>query len=345
MKVGIDVSQSVYGTGVADYTIELVRHLSRLTTVIPVGFTLRRRRELKELFPQVSVYPIPPSALNLLWNRLHVINFENFAPGNIDVYHSSDWTQAPDSSPKVTTIHDLTPFLFPGETDPQVRSVHSARMRWVVKECDRIICVSRSTASDLHGLFPQTIKRTVVIPEALPARFLLKSKVINHKSYILAIGARSPRKNIPRLISAWKTYKSRYRLPEKLIIIGERPNRPEGTFGVEYTGYVSDQRLVDLMAGAVAFVYPSLYEGFGIPLLIAWQHQVPVACSDTSCFPEVAGKAAHFFDPTNPEAIASAISQAIKQRTRLITAGTSRLTHFSWTDTAAATIKVYQQVC
>src|SRR3989344_454727 len=266
MKVGIDVSAAVYGTGVSDYTVELVHHLSHPggVQVIPVGFSLRRRRELISLFPGVTTYPIPPTVLHYLWNKLHIYNFENFAPGNIDVYHSSDWAQAPDSNPKVTTVHDLAPFLYSGETSPQIVSVHTARLNWVVRDCDRIICVSQSTETDLLRLFPKTRGRTVVIPEALPTRYLHTPRPSPHKDYIVTIGARQGRKNIPRLISAFSTYKSKYRLPEKLIIIGEsahvHPGGVQGRSGDEifFTGYVSDQELVNYLGHAAAFVYPSL---------------------------------------------------------------------------------------
>src|SRR3989344_2177906 len=213
MRVGIDVSSVVYGTGVSDYTLELVRHLEHLgggrkdspeVKVVPVGFSLRRQADLKRLIPACAVYPLPPTALHYLWNKFHVLNFENFAPGRIDVYHSSDWAQAPDSHPKVTTVHDLAPLLYPAETTQglirNIVSTHTARLHWVTLECDRIICVSRATESDLIHLFPKTKGRTTVIPEALPSRFNLQPSHTHSDPYILAIGARQPRKNINRLI-------------------------------------------------------------------------------------------------------------------------------------------------
>ncbi|OGC99757.1 hypothetical protein A3H89_02510 [Candidatus Amesbacteria bacterium RIFCSPLOWO2_02_FULL_48_11] len=349
MRVGIDVSQAVYGTGVSDYTIELVCNL-QCVEVVPVGFSLRRQSDLKRLFPQVAVYPIPPTALDWLWNRLHVVNFENFAPGNIDIYHSSDWAQAPDSSKKVTTIHDLSPLLFPRESDPRIVSVHQARLRWVVKECDAVICVSKNSAADFQKLFDYPTSKINVIPEALPSRFLLKPNGYNLEPYLVAIGARQPRKNIPRLISAWQKFRHKFNLPEKLVIIGEPP-QPSHLKGVipkspevEFTGYVSDQKLIDLIAGAAAFVYPSLYEGFGLPILIAFHHRVPVACSNTSSIPEVAGPAATYFDPENEESMASGIASAIKNRRQLITTGSKQLTKFSWTKTAQSTLTVYKNI-
>ena len=345
MKVGIDVSQAVYGTGVSDYTIELVNNLKKITSVVPVGFSLRRQSELKKLFPDASVFPIPPTALHLLWNRLHIVNFENFTPGKIDIYHSSDWTQAPDSTRKITTVHDLTPFIYPAEHHSRIVAVHKARMHWVVRECDAVICVSENTAADFARLFAYPRENIHVIPEALPSRFEIVPGPSPYENYLVAIGTRQPRKNIDRLVSAFIKYQSRYRLPEKLVIIGEKPpreSRPDPS--VIFTGYVSDQELADLLAGAVCFVYPSLYEGFGIPVLISFYHHVPVACSRTSSFPEVAGSAAAYFNPADGESIALGVQKAIKNHKQIVTLGTAQLQKFSWAQTAQATLQFYNSI-
>lgn len=338
MRVALDISQAAFGTGVSDYTIELARHLPN---ALPFGYSLRRQSDLKRIFPRAKIFPIPPAFMHYLWNRLHVLPVENLT-GPIDIYHSSDWAQGPSRAKKVTTVHDLAPFLYPAETSPQIVSVHTARLAWVVKECDRIICVSKSTLDDLHRLFPATQNRTVVIPEALPSRFLLQPNIINHKPYLVAIGARQPRKNIARLVSSFL----KHRPAEKLIIVGERSNQVTiNDERVVFTGYISDQDLVNYLAGAKCFVYPSLYEGFGLPILAAFYHRVPVACSDIPVFHGTAGPAAAFFDPRDEESIADSIATAIKNRSKLIELGTHQLPNFSWSQTAAETIKVYKSLC
>ena len=338
MKVGIDVSQSIYGTGVSDYTIDLVSHLPQSALF---GYSLRRQSDLRRLFPTSKIYPFPPVAMHYLWNKLHILTPETLI-GPIDVYHSSDWAQAPSGAKKVTTVHDLAPFLYSQETSSQIISVHTARMKWVVKECDAIICVSRNTESDLHHLFPSTVSRTIVIPEALPSRFLLKPACykMKAKSYLLAIGTRQPRKNILRLISAFLKYSP----TEKLVIIGENSlslSQPSITF----TGYVSDQSLVNYLANAVCFIYPSIYEGFGLPILGAFHHKIPVACSDIPVFHETAGTAALYFDPLSEKSIAAGISDAINSKTKLVKLGTRQLNKYSWQKTAEETMKVYQSLC
>lgn len=318
MKIGIDVSQAIYETGVSDYVINLVQHLPP-DILVPFGFSLRRRQD--------HFFPFPPTLMHYLWNRLHLVNVETFT-GPINIYHSSDWTQGPSKAKKVTTIHDLSPFLYPTETDPQIVEVHTRRMKWVVKECDQIICVSQNTADDLKRLFGVNDDRIKIIYEALPARYQLKPQVTKYTNYILTIGARQPRKNIDRLKKACEL------LQQKLIVVGEGSD----------IGYVSDQDLVNYLAGASAFVYPSLYEGFGLPILGAFYHGVPVACSNTSSLPEVAGDAAVYFDPLDEEAMAKAITEAVSRRQGLVAAGKKQLAKFSWGKTARETMSIYKSL-
>ncbi len=326
MKVGIDVSAAVYGTGVSDYVINLVNHLPQPDLVL-WGGSLRRGGELKAFFPQARVSPLSPTVAHWLWNQLHIYEIENLV-GQIDVWHSSDWAQPPARAKKVTTVHDLSPFLYPQETDPSIVSVHQARMKWVVKECDQIICVSQNTTADLKRLFSVSADRIKVIYEALPERFKLQPQITKQANYVFAIGSRQPRKNIDRLKKACEL------LQQKLIVVGEGSD----------IGYVSDQQLVDLLAGASAFVYPSIYEGFGLPILGAFYHSVPVACSNTASLLEVAGDAAVYFDPQNTEGMAKAIAEAVANRSKLIAAGKAQLAKYSWERTADQTMRVYKSL-
>jgi glycosyltransferase involved in cell wall biosynthesis len=342
MNIGIDISSIAYGTGVSDYSYDLVSNLllhAKEEVIKPFGFSLRRRTQILNKLPQAQVYPVPPSALDFLWNKLHLIPVEKIV-GDLNVYHSSDWTQAPSSAKKVTTVHDLSPFLYPQEMDPLVVDVHKRRMKWVVKECDKIICVSQNTANDMQRMFAVDPKRIAVIYEALPSRFLIKPRLSKHKNYLVTIGARQPRKNTGRLISAFLKHKDKYNLPSKLIVIGENAKVYDHP-SIIYTGYVSDQEMVDLLAGSDAFVYPSLHEGFGLPILGSFYHKVPVITSNTSSMPEVAGEAAVLVDPYNEEAIAVGIATALKQKESLIEKGLQQLSKFSWTQTASQTLDAY----
>jgi glycosyltransferase involved in cell wall biosynthesis len=321
MKVGIDISAIVYGTGVSNYTQELVDHLCHLLNndLIQFGFSLRRHK--------TGFVPLPPTLMHYLWNKLHVVNVETFT-GKIDIYHSSDWAQGPSRAKKVTTIHDLSPFLYPAELDPRIVEVHTAKMKWAVKECEAFICVSQSTASDLRRLFNVHPDKIHVIYEALPGKYMSKPQITKYTNYVMAIGARQPRKNIDRLKKACEIS------GQKLIIVGEGSD----------LGYVTDQDYVNLLAGASAFVYPSLYEGFGLPILEAFYHRVPVACSNTSSFPEVAGQAAVYFDPFNIDQMAKTIGEAITNKGKLVEEGTKQLAKFSWDKSAQQTLAIYRSL-
>lgn len=358
MKIGIDISQVVYQTGVSDYTVNLVSQLLRTASqeqFVLFGSSLRKQNMIKQIFPQAKTFPIPPTALHILWNKFHALNIENFT-GPLDVFHSSDWTEPPASCPKVTSIHDLSPLLFPQEMSA-VAGVHQAKLHWSVKECHKIICVSQSTAADAQKLLQLPSQKIVVIPEALPERFnqdpspqmlsALKSKY-SLSDYVIAIGTRQPRKNLPRLISAFQHYKGKCRLPEKLVIVGGSGwgnLMPENTPDVCFTGFLPDAELLALLSGAKAFVYPSLYEGFGLPVLLAFRQSIPVVASNISSLPEVAGDAAILVNPQSEEEIAVGMATAIKSSRRLVAAGKIQLRQFSWEKAAQQTLAVYKSIC
>jgi len=344
MRVGFDITAAVYHTGVGDYVENLVSQLPTDQLRL-FGMSLRRRSELEAIFPSAQVLPIPPKLASLIWNQFHVVNIERLI-GKIDVLHSSDWIEPPSQAKKLTTIHDLSPLALPEETSLEIVNTHTAKLRWTAKECQAVICVSHFTASEFTRLFPKYNGKVVVIPEALPARFNISPQNFHPAGeYLVAIGARQPRKNINRLIRAFTQFKSKLGLPEKLIIIGEPPLTHPTFPGVEFTGFVSNQHLVNLLAGAQALVHPSLYEGFGLPILEAFHFGIPVACSNTSSLPEVAGDAATYFDPLNEESIALAILATIKAAPRLVDLGKHQLAKFSWQNTADLTMKVYNSLC
>ena len=363
MNIGIDITPAAYGTGVSDYTVNLVRCLAKIdpsNTYTLFGSTMRRNPTLSSLFPRAKLFPFPPRALHLLWNKMHIYNIDNLI-GHTDVFHSSDWLQPPTSAVKVTTVHDLSPFLYPREMRSgglrDIKSVHTARMHWVVKECNKIICVSRSTARELYKLFPIPANRIDVIYEALPDRFCYQPTPAENISikqkyglddYILAVGTTQPRKNIPRLVKAFLDWQEKLKLPQKLVIVG---GQGWGMTGIPasdkiiFTGYHSDKDLCCLFSQATVFAYPSLHEGFGLPILISFYHRVPVVTSNISSMPEVAGNAAILINPESEKEIAQGIRQAMNQHKHLVTEGNKQLSRFSWDATARETLTLYNSLC
>src|SRR3990167_2162611 len=155
MRVAIDISQIVYGTGVSVYTKNLVENLLRIdreNDYVLFAGSLRRKKDVLSIFPDARVFPIPPTLADLLWNRLHTLPIEKLI-GNIDVFHTSDWAEPPSRAFKVTTVHDLAPFLypnlFPRDIIRNIVDAHKYKLSWVRKETKRIIVPTYATKKDL----------------------------------------------------------------------------------------------------------------------------------------------------------------------------------------------------
>lgn len=341
MKVGIDVSQVAFGSGVSDYTECLVNHLP-LNMVHPFAFTSRSGLDIKNRISTAKIIPIPLSVMEFIGNTLHALPIELFAK-SIDLYHSSDWIEFPSRVKKITTVHDLTPFLYKQETNPLVVSVHTRKMKWVTKETNHIICVSRATADDLMKLFNIPASKITIIPEALPDRFAIPAEKSEYSDYLVTMGSVQPRKNISRLVSTYLKYRSSRKLPSKLIVIGQT-NIQFSDPNVICTGYISNQSVVNLIANAHAFVYPSIYEGFGLPALVSFYHKTPFIASNTSSLPEVVGEAGVLVDPYSEMAICDGIIEGIRQKKVLVEMGKKQLKKFSWETVSNMTEEVYKHV-
>ena len=164
MKIGIDISQIIYeGTGVGKYTKCLIDNLLKIDRDCEyILFFSSLRRKIPNLKSQISnkfqisnpkfqikEFRIPPTLLDFLWNKLHVLPIE-WLIGEVDVFFSSDWTQPPTiKAKKITTIHDLSVFKFPQEHHPKITAVQKRRLKWVKKECDFIICDSLAAKKDV----------------------------------------------------------------------------------------------------------------------------------------------------------------------------------------------------
>jgi len=360
MRIAIDASQIVYDTGVSVYTKNLIRNLIKIDKrdeYILFGGSLRKfgllRKKLLELGENCStrVFPIPPTLAHILWNKLHIFPIENFL-GMVDVFHSSDWTQPPASCFKVTTIHDLAPLKFPKLSHPKIVSVHSKRLEWVFREVQRIIVPSNQIFSELKELGLDAA-RIRVIPEACDPIFkpLKKDEVSRIKrkyriigDYFLVVGV-SLRKNIERIMEA--TERIRGETGMKLVLVGRVQQGVSLAKiyrrGVIFLGHVHKEDLPALYCGAKVFVYPSLYEGFGLPILEAFACKVPVVTSNLGSMKEIANNAAVLVDPYDVGSIVDGVLTAIKNRKSLIKRGRRRLKFFSWKKTSQKTLEVYRE--
>jgi glycosyltransferase involved in cell wall biosynthesis len=358
MKIAVDISSVIYGTGVSEYTKNLVEALISIDKeddFILFGGSLRRSSEIKQFIQRVKqknvsskVVRYPPSLLSYLWNTLHKYPIEKMV-GPIDVLHSSDWTQPPTKAFKVTTIHDLVPLRFPNISNSKIVATHKKRLNWVKREADRIISVSNFTKKEIVEILQIDPKKIVVIPEA-PDPTLKKSKleqIENTKKklkvegdYLLVVGA-DPRKNVQQIINAFEKIKKETGL--KLVITGRLWNNDIKGQDIYLLGHIERADLINLYSGATALVYASSYEGFGLPILEAMKLGCPVITSNISSMPEVAGDAGILVDPNDSESIQSGLEKMLKDRVRWINRGRKHVQKFSWVETAQLTLKVYRE--
>lgn len=299
----------------------------------------------------------------LVWKTLGWPDVRWVAP-SVDLWHFTNFVAPPTDKPFVLTAYDLTFIEHPDFVeaknlvylqrlvpDSLTRAAHvitiSDTMRDAIIDQFRL---PESKVSTIYPAFDGCFARPVDADEILS----VKQRYGIDGDYVITVGTLEPRKNLRGLLQAFAQMSANR--SEHLVVVGgqgwlfaeTRALLEKLGLGsrVILTGYVSQADLTVLYHGAVLFVFPSYYEGFGIPLLEAMAARVPVACSNTSSLPEVAGAAAVYFDPGDPESIGSAITRALddaRLRDVLRYAGTERIQHFSWERTAKQTLEIYQE--
>jgi glycosyltransferase involved in cell wall biosynthesis len=264
--------------------------------------------------------------------------------------------------PYVLTIQDLSLFRYP-RYHPPLRVAAAPLIAIAVRRATAIIVPSEATRSEIRRLLHVSGRRVVVVPHAASTHIpggpadpanLASARAelgLGGDPYILSVSTLEPRKNHARLVQAFERLVARQ--PSiRLVLVGgpgwlgrslrESVLASPVADRIHVAGYVSQERLAALMAGATVFSYVSLYEGFGLPILDAMRAGVPVVTSATSSMPEVAGGAAVLVDPYDPVAIATGLDEAIRRHTDLVAAGALRAGARCWGDVAAETWDVYR---
>jgi glycosyltransferase involved in cell wall biosynthesis len=351
-----------YG-GISRYFYELARRIERTP-----GFTADIYAPLYAnsylAAGTVNKWGFKVAKLPKIW-RLYealdrTLSYAYFAAAKPAIVHETYYSGlrlAPRRCPIVVTVYDMIHEKFghlfkPG--DPT-----SAFKRKSVDRADKIICISENTRRDLIDIFNVPEEKTVTVPLAfsLDVAGRIDRSTFHAKNvpYLLFVGNRDHHKNFRNLLKAYASSRllqhnfsliafggpafsaAEYQLMDDLQISREKIER--------YSG--GDALLAELYRGAAAFVYPSLYEGFGIPPLEAMSNDCPVVCSNTSSMPEVVGDAAVLFDPAEPDEIRRAIESVVHSqdlRDKLIAHGRIRVQQFSWDRCAAETAGVYSSV-
>jgi glycosyltransferase involved in cell wall biosynthesis len=254
--------------------------------------------------------------------------------------------------PGVVTVHDLAFEAWPSDFAPRTRIKYRTLARLAARSAERVICPSISTRDDLCARWGVAPERTRVIPEA-PALPIgtLRSPV--EGPYVLGVGDLRQKKDFASLVRAYVTLRSHDGIPHKLVLAGldsgegPRLRALAGDAPVELTGYVDDQHLDALIRGAQVLVHPSLYEGFGLVLLEAMARGTPVIAARATSLPEVAGDAAEYFEPGDPDSLAESLRTVLRDpavAVELALRGSARAAEFSWERAARATAEVYREL-
>jgi alpha-1,3-rhamnosyl/mannosyltransferase len=288
-------------------------------------------------------------------------------PGEpFDVFHGTNnvFPYLVRSARRVLTVHDLTFLRFPEWHPPRRLALMVPELAPAVRRADRIIAPSQSTRDDLVRLLSVDPERVAVVPMGVATSFTpcpaaaleagLAPFGLRRGEYLLFMGTIEPRKNLVRLLEAVELVGPKI---GRLVVAGGQGWRDgriraamaglEAAGRVQRLGYVADDARAVLLSGARAFVFPSLYEGFGLPPLEAMACGAPVVTSNVASLPEVVGDAALLVDPEDVEALAAALDRIWNDdalRARLRERGLLRAAEFSWERTARLTLDVYRSV-
>ena len=240
--------------------------------------------------------------------------------------------------PLVVTVHDLAIFRHPEAFNRWTRAYSPRVVPRVLAAAQRVIAVSEFTRRELIELLRVPDEKIRVVPNAVGDEFTNVGEAAEG-DYVLAVGTLEPRKNLARLVEAVQ------RTKRELRVVGARGwgGVEVGGNGVRWLGEVSDTELARLYRGAACVAYPSLYEGFGIPVLEAMACGAPVVTTRGTAMEEVADGAAVLVDARDPAEIAAGIERAATDRDELVARGLERASQFRWDAVAAATVQVYRE--
>ncbi|HKZ68649.1 MAG TPA: glycosyltransferase family 1 protein [Anaerolineales bacterium] len=364
MRIGIEVTAAVrQGAGIGRYVRELLRAVALADTANDYRLFYASPSPLPHTLP-----PLPPNFtsrhlpfhdiwLARLWHRLQLPLNVELITGPIDLYHAPDFTLPPVRARSVLTVHDLSFVRDPESAAPGLRSYLQKVVPRSVRQADHVIAVSEATKADLVEFYQTPESKITVLYEGVDTLFkptsnpAIRSQYnLGSAPYILSISTIQPRKNYRRLIQAVAALPHEY----SLVIAGNQgwlydeifaeAEKPGVRGRVKFIGFVPEADLAALYSEAAAFAYPSLYEGFGLPILEAMACGTPVLTSNVSCLPEVAGGAAKLVDPHSVEAIGEGLKQLLAERNIWIERGFTRAARFRWDDVARKLITLYESI-
>lgn len=299
-----------------------------------------------------------------------MINFRSVVNVKADLFHFTDYHVINTSCPSVATVHDAIPLKFPDWVSPKYRKIKNFFLKRMVKKADIFVAVSQYAVNELQEYYHLPLDRIRVVNcgieqdwldnqpdelyvEALLTRFQLK------KGYFFVVGTLQPRKNVDRIIDAYLQLSEQIQNNRQLVIVGNAGWHCEQTIkkihnliesgkNIKWIQNLSSrQDLKAIYSASCALIFPSLYEGFGIPVLEAFASNVPVLSSNVSSLPEVAGDAALLVDPYSVDEITHGMSllatdESLGNQYRLL--GKQRVKQFTWMKSAQVLKKIYSEL-
>ncbi|WP_229487304.1 glycosyltransferase family 4 protein [Pseudoduganella lutea] len=288
---------------------------------------------------------------------------------DVDLFHATDYRIVRMDRPIVATLHDALPIAHPEWCNPRLRGLKNWLQARAARKADHVIAHTRFTIAELVQCFGVDERRISVVPCGVDEEWLdapdaaqVGATLAQHglrPGYFLTVGTLQPRKNIGALLQAYLGLPASVRAQRQLVIVGAAGARSEelvarikaaqqnGENVVWLSRLTSSEALRHVYAGAGVFVFPTLYEGFGIPVVEAFASGVPVVASNATSVPEVSGGAAIEVDPMSSAAIGAAMLELARDealRDRCIAAGKARAAGLTWRDTARKTAAVYEAV-
>jgi glycosyltransferase involved in cell wall biosynthesis len=369
-RIAIDYTAAVrQGGGIGRYTRSLVEAVAALDHARRYVLFSAGRDPVRRAWPPNFTrreLPLEDRHLARVWHRLRLPLPVELITGRVDILHAPDFALPPTlGAHTVLTVHDLSFMRYPACSPKPLLDYLLAAVPRSVRRAEVILADSQSTRADIVELLRVPEERVVVLYAGVEPRFVrqdgtaiaaVRERYGLRRPFLLGLGTLQPRKNFPRLIRACHLLRERHHIPHQLVIGGGRGwlyEEIEETIvalgvqeHVKMVGFVRDEDLPALYSAAEVFAFPSLYEGFGIPILEAMGCGTPVVTATASSLPEVAGEAALMVGAEDVEALADALWRALDDgalRQTLIARGLAQVQRFTWSSAAAQLLDIYKR--
>lgn len=359
MKIGIDGNEAniIERVGVNIYTYELLKYFSKISSKKHQFIIYLKNKPLPDLPNEKKYFQYKVIPGCFLWSRTSLPIYLLFNKPDI-LFCPAHYSPMFSTIPTVVTIHDLSYEFYPNEFKKKDLYTLKNWTRKSINSSSHIIAVSKNTKKDIVSLYNVPEEKITVIYNGFTKSDIPQSNkyAIDLKyPFILYVGTIQPRKNIERLIRSFSIFNKKHK-DIHLVIAGKKGWLYDDIFAsairynienkILFLGYVDDNTKIWLYKNAKLFILPSLYEGFGIPLLEAMSHKCPTITSNSSSLPEICGNACLYFNPTSALDISKTIEKLISNedlRKKLIEKGSKKIKEFSWEKCAKQTIKVIEE--